>query len=441
MRPHLRRRIRRPRLSMRAPWRGRAGDDSAQFVPVDPRVAIPGELHPDLVAIRRLLRPHGRRLWLRRIVRRAWIVIAVAATTELLLWTGARFFPLEIAPTLAAIIVALAGLALIVLAGASRPSMGETAMAVDREGGLGDRAASSLALAVAFPQTAGADAATLADLNADEATDPDAERRGFVLRQRRDTLAALRGTPPNLFRPRLSRRPAGMALVAVLALAPVILLPNIQNLAIAQAREVREEAKTQADRLEQLAHELDAKGASADDPRTKLAKELRDLAKQLREHPDQLDANLASLGSIEASLRAQLDPANEQRAAALSALSRGLSRAATGNAQANPDGDPKKAAEDVKAAGDKLDTMTPDELKELARQLTELEGAASQAGSSASQALRDAAQSLAQGDKASAQAALDRLASALGSASNQVSTNRDLTSAANQLQGARRDLA
>ena len=42
--------------------------------------------------------------------------------------------------------------------------------------------------------------------------------------------------------------------------------------------------------------------------------------------------NLAKLGAIEAALRAQLDPANEQRAAALSALSRGLSRAATGNA-------------------------------------------------------------------------------------------------------------
>jgi hypothetical protein len=87
-------RLRRPRLSLRAPSRGRTGEDASQFVPVDPRLAIAGELHPDLVAIRRLLRPHGRRLWLRRIVRRAWIVIAVAAVAELLLWTSARFFPL-----------------------------------------------------------------------------------------------------------------------------------------------------------------------------------------------------------------------------------------------------------------------------------------------------------------------------------------------------------
>ena len=412
-------------------------------MPVDPRAALAGELHPDLVAIRRLLRPHGRRLWLRRIVRRGWIVVAAVVLAELVLWTAARFVPIEIAPTLAAVIPLLGGIALLVLAVGSRPSLGETAIAVDREGGLGDRAASALALAVAFPDIAGV---ATADQDTDgaqrpETTDPEAERRGFVQRQRRDTLTALRSTPANLFRPRFSRRPAAATLVALIALAPVVLLPNPQNIAIAQAREVREEAKSQADRLDQLAEELENKGASADDPRTRLAKELRDLARQLRENPDKLDANLARLGSIEAALRSQLDPANEQRAAALSALSRGLSRAASGNAQANPDGDPKKAAEDVKAAADKLDGMTPDEQKELARQLTELEGAASQAGGAASQALRDAAQSLAQGDKAAAQAALDRLADALGSASDRVATNRDLTAAANQLQGARRDLA
>src|SRR5439155_9041065 len=119
---------------------------------------------------------------------------------------------------------------------------------------------------------------------------------------------------------------------------------------------------------------------TADDPRTRLAKELRDLARQLREHPDQLNANLAKLGSIEAALRAQLDPANEQRAAALLALSRGLSRAATANASSNPDGDPKQASEDLRKAAADIDKMTPVEQKELAPKLTELEGAASQAG-------------------------------------------------------------
>ena len=136
----------------------------------------------------------------------------------------------------------------------------------------------------------------------------------------------------------------------MLALAPVVLLPNPQDVAIAQARQIREEAVAQAERIEKLAEELEKQGANADDPRTRLAKELRDLAKQLRENPGALDQNLAKLGSIEAALRAQLDPANEQRAAALNALSRGLSRAATGNAQANPDGDPEQAEKDLHEA-------------------------------------------------------------------------------------------
>ena len=421
----------------RRPAGQRVQPAQSMFVPVDPRAAFGGALHPDLVAIRRLLRPFGLRLWLRRIVRRAWIALAITIAAELVLWTAARVWPLEIAPTLAAIISALGLGALLVLAVLSRPSVGETAMAVDREGGLGDRAASALALAVAFPEAAGVDAV---EGDPDD-SDPDAERRRFVLRQRRDTLDALRATPPNLFKPRFSRRPAAAALVALLLLAPVVLLPNPQNAAIAQARAVREEAKDQADRLDKLADDLEKQGATADDPRTRLAKELRDLAKQLRQNPDQLDANLAKLGAIEAALRAQLDPANEQRAASLSALSRGLSRAATGNAQANPEGNPDKASEDLKDVADKLDEMTPEQQKELAKQLTELEGAASQAGGAASQALRDAAQSLAQGDTASAKAALDKLGDALGAASDQVATNRDLTAAANQLQDAARDLA
>ncbi|HJP89789.1 MAG TPA: hypothetical protein VJ850_12205 [Candidatus Limnocylindrales bacterium] len=426
--------IRRPRRPARA-----AQSAVETFVPVDPRAALAGELHPDLIAIRRLLRPFGRRLWLRRIVRRAWIVVASVGLVELVLWTAARFFPIELAPTLAATIGLAGAFVLVALAVAARPSVGETALAVDREGGLGDRSASALALAVAYPDVAGADAGAPDD-DADPG-DVDAQRRAFVLRQRRDTLAALRATPANLFRPRLARRPAAIAVVAMLALAPVLLIPNPQNAAIAQAREVREEAKTQAERLEQLAEELEKEGASTNDPRTQLAQQLRDLAKQLREHPDQLDANLAKLGSIEAALRSQLDPANEQRAAALSALSRGLSRAASGNPQANPEGKTDKAAQDLKDLADKLDEKTPDELKQLGEQLAGLEGAASQAGGAASQALRDAAQSLAQGDVASAQAALDKLGDALGSASDRIATNRDLTSAANQLQQAGRDLA
>src|SRR5207253_9526640 len=121
-----------------------------------------------------------------------------------------------------------------------RPSLGETAIAVDREGGLGDRAASALALAVAFPHAAGVEPVTPPEDGAGLAktTEPglEEERRTFVRRQRLDAVASLRTTPTRLFRPRFSRRPAAAAFIAVLLLAPVLLLPNPQVAAIAQAR-------------------------------------------------------------------------------------------------------------------------------------------------------------------------------------------------------------
>ncbi len=48
-------------------------------------------------------------------------------------------------------------------------------------------------------------------------------------------------------------------------------------------------------------------------------------------------------------------PSTEQHASSLASLSRGLSRATSGSQEANPDGDPQKAAEDVEAAADKVD--------------------------------------------------------------------------------------
>ncbi|HYN70061.1 MAG TPA: hypothetical protein VEX41_07615, partial [Candidatus Eisenbacteria bacterium] len=421
---------------------------AAPIIPADPRAVLSGPLDPDLLAIRAALLPHRRRLWLRRIVRRAWAAVAIAVVAELALWSLARLVPIETAATIGAAIPLLVLAGLIGVSIRVRPGLGEAAVAVDHEAGLGDRAATALALAVAFPKLAGPDAepgagAPLAEsagaaaepgeaaLAASPATpgegDAEAESRRFVRRQRRDTLAALRLVRPGLFRPRLSRNPAAIAVIAMLVLAPVVLLPNPQDAAIAQARQVREEAKAQAEVLERLAEQLEKQGASTDDPRTRLAKELRDLARQLRERPDQLDANLAKLGSIEATLRSQLDPANEQRAAALSALSRGLSRSATGNPEANRDGDPKQAAEDLKQLATELPDKTEAEKKELARQLAELEGVANQAGGAASQALTDAAQSLAQGDTAGAQSALERLAEALADAVDRVATNRDLS--------------
>jgi hypothetical protein len=223
------------------------------FIPADP-ASLGVALDPALAAIRSGLAAHRRRLWLRRAVRRAWTVLAVVAVAELVLAVLQRLLPLEQAPLLA---LALPGLGLIVLLGLVvrvRPTLGETALAVDAEGGSGD--------AVAWPSPAGDDGEIAVGAGFDL---HDAEAR-FVRRQRRDALARLLAADPRLFRPRLASRPALTALIAVALVVPALLLPNPQDAVITQQRAVREEAQRQAERLDEVAKDLAAKGADSADP-------------------------------------------------------------------------------------------------------------------------------------------------------------------------------
>ncbi|HKG19651.1 MAG TPA: hypothetical protein VKB00_07930, partial [Candidatus Limnocylindrales bacterium] len=391
---------------------GRARLAEHPAIPVDPGTFLDGPLDPALESILAGLRPHRRRLWLRRIVRRAWLAGAAVAIAEAILFGLARLAPLELLPTFAVAIPAIGLLGLVVAAGRARPSLGETAIAIDAEGRLGDRIATALALAVALPAAAGPvpPDAPVETLDGEQES-VEAER--FVRRQRADAARSVRLAPPNLFRPRLARHPALAAAIATLLLVPLILLPNSQDAAIARAQSVREEAQQQAERIDEIARDLESKGKNPDDPRTRLAQELRDLARQLRERPQDLELNLAKVSSVESDVRSQLDPANEQRASSLASLSRSLSRAATGQQNANKGGDPKEAAEDVKKLGEKLPSLTPQERRELASALSELQSTASQASGAAGTALRDAAQSLAQGEDDAAREALERLAEAL----------------------------
>ena len=190
---------------------------------------------------------------------------------------------------------------------------------LDVEGGLGDRVSSALELAVGYPSSATAPADDV-DLDAAVAAlDEAAETDRFVRRQRRDALATLR-TAPRMFKPRFSRNPAIATLAAVALIVPVLSLPNPQTAVLAQQRQVRDAAERQAQRIDSVARDLQDKGRTADDPRTRLAEELRELACQLRERPDELAANLRQLGAVERDIRARIDPATEQRASAMTSL-------------------------------------------------------------------------------------------------------------------------
>ena len=74
--------------------------DGRRFAPRDPGRAV-ASTDPDLRVVRTVLLQQQRRLWLRRIVRRAWAVIAAALLAEVVLWAVARVAPLEAAPVIA----------------------------------------------------------------------------------------------------------------------------------------------------------------------------------------------------------------------------------------------------------------------------------------------------------------------------------------------------
>ncbi len=90
-------------VRLRLPSRRRPAADangSVAVIPPDPRLHLPAPLDPPLDAIRASLAPHRRRLWFRRIVRRAWVALAAVAIAEVVLWTVARIVPIESAPVI-----------------------------------------------------------------------------------------------------------------------------------------------------------------------------------------------------------------------------------------------------------------------------------------------------------------------------------------------------
>jgi hypothetical protein len=260
-------------------------------------------LDPTLVAIRSGLPPFRRRLWLRRIVRDATWVVAAIVGLELFLALAARVAPLEWAWSVALAIPIVGIVAVAIDAVRVRPTLAETALALDGEQGLRDRISSALEIAERSPELADADetgetARAAGREPADTARPTEGATYADIVRlQRRDALSSLQAADHRVFRPRIPRRPARVAAILALMLIPALVLPNPQADTLAQRERQREAAERQAERLERTADRL-AEGRTAEDPRADLAEELRRISRELRERPEDLESQLARRGSL-----------------------------------------------------------------------------------------------------------------------------------------------
>ena len=90
-------------------------------------------IDPALSELRGRLRPFRRRLWLRRVVRDGTVILGVALAAQLVLAIVARVVPFEWHLLVAAMIIAVSVAALLIDVVRVRPTLAETALALDAE--------------------------------------------------------------------------------------------------------------------------------------------------------------------------------------------------------------------------------------------------------------------------------------------------------------------
>ncbi|MGH2418141.1 MAG: hypothetical protein ACRDFY_07385, partial [Candidatus Limnocylindria bacterium] len=298
--------------------------------------AIRERLGADAIVRLRRLR---RRLWWRRAVRSGLLIVAAVVLALAVVQLLARAFPLEAAPWIQLGVAGVGLVAWIADGLRRRPTIVEAARRADEELGLRQRLGTALELA------------------GHETRDP------LEVRQLADARARLNEVDlRRAFRPRLARRPLAVAGVGLAMTLLLVAWPNPQDDLLEQRRAAREAAERVAERVEEEADEIGEENVENPDPRREeLERQLRELARQLREQGDDREATLARIGSVQEELSRMADPQAAEQDAALSQLARAASRAATGDEEANPEGDPEQAADDLDELAERTDELSPEE--------------------------------------------------------------------------------
>lgn len=343
------------------------------------------------------LKPLARRLRRRTsiefLTRTAWIAFAAAA----LVLVVARIVPLENYLLIVAALIASYFVAWLAYSLFHRRTLFDVARRADDELGLRDR----LATALQF---------TKPDAQINAGIHPD-----LVARQIDDAFAQLKYIEPRrAFPPRLDRRRIAAALIALLAIAALIFIPNSMDAVIAERREIAQTAQQQAKKLEELAKTIEENKNLNPKAQEQLLEKLRELAAQLKANPGDTKQALADVAKFQDVMRASLNLNQAAQSAALDALAQQMAALAKQN-------------------------DTPDNADELAKLLEQLAS-----NSSALSEQERAALALALQQTASQVAASDpNLASALSELAQQLSQNASgdslqnaLSEASNALQNA-----
>ena len=294
---------------------------------------------PDAIARLRSLR---RRLWWRRAVRAGVLSLAGTVIAVALIQLVARAFPFEAARIFQLGAAGLGAVAWAVLVFRSRPTIVDAARRADEELALRQRLGTALELA------------------GHETDDP------LEARQLADARARLNAVDlRRVFRPQLARRPlaivgAGLAMTLLL-----VAWPNPQDDIIDQRRAARDAAERVAEEIEDVADEVGEENVeNPDERREELERQLRELARELREQGADREATLARIGSVQEALSRMADPQAAERDAGLTQLARSASRAATGDEEANQEGDPEEAARDLEELAERANEMSDEEAAE-----------------------------------------------------------------------------
>ncbi|MEO6295468.1 MAG: hypothetical protein ABIP01_00110 [Candidatus Limnocylindria bacterium] len=385
--------------------------------------AVAARLGSDAIGRLRSLR---RRLWWRRAVRSGLLIAAGTTLLIALVQLIARAFPLEATPWVQVGVIGFALIGWVVDAMRRRPSLIDAARRADEELELRQRLGTALELA------------------RHETDDP------LEARQLADARARLNAVDlRRAFRPRLARRPLVVAAMGLTMTLLLVAWPNPQDDVIEQRRAAREAAERVAERVEEVADEVGEENVENPDPRREeLERQLRELARQLREQGDDREATLARIGSVQEELSRLTDPQAAESDAALTQLARSTSRAATDDPDANPDGEPEEAAQDLEELAEQTDALSPEEAAARAAELRRAAQAGSASQPQAARALAEAADALdaaarsgSEQDRQAAAEALERAADAVRQAESDRKVQRDVARAQSALQEGARQVA